>query len=42
MSSFTCFDATMQVMYDREASEALGADHWRVCEPFRFYLDRRN
>lgn len=38
MSSFTKFSAPLQVQYDEDASEALGADHWRVCQPFRFYL----
>lgn len=39
MSSFTQFSAEMSVRYDREASIALGADHWRVTNGFRFYLD---
>lgn len=38
MSSFTRFSAALQVQYDEDASEILGADHWRVCQPFRFYL----
>lgn len=42
MSSFTKFSAPMQVQYDDDASEALGADHWRVCQPFRFYLGSRD
>lgn len=38
MSSFTRFSAEMSVRYDRQASIALGADHWRVIEDFRFYI----
>lgn len=38
MSEFTRFNAPLSVRYDAAASEALGADHWRVCQPFRFYL----
>ncbi|MDP3848642.1 MAG: DUF1353 domain-containing protein [Pseudomonas sp.] len=38
MSSFTAFTAPLDVRYDAEASKALGADHWRVTQPFRFYV----
>lgn len=38
MSSFTRFSAEMSVRYDHEASLALGADHWRVMDEFRFYV----
>ena len=38
MSSFTEFSAPRLVQYDHEASDELGADHWRVTQPFRFYL----
>ena len=38
MSSFTRFSAEMSVRYDRAASLALGADHWRVMDDFRFYI----
>lgn len=38
MSSFTRFSAEMSVKYDREASDKLGADHWRVMDSFIFYL----
>lgn len=38
MSSFTRFSAEMSVRYDKKASMALGADHWRVMEGFYFYL----
>lgn len=38
MSSFTAFSAPLDVRYDAEASQALGADHWRVLRPFRFYV----
>jgi len=38
VSSFTRFSAEMSVKYDREASIKLGCDHWRVTEPFRFYI----
>ena len=38
MSSFTSFTAPLDVRYDAEASRALGADHWRVTQPFRFYV----
>lgn len=38
MSSFTDFSAPLSIQYDAEASAALGADHWRVTEAFRFYI----
>lgn len=38
MSSFTEFSAPLKIQYDAEASRALGADHWRVTEGFRFYV----
>lgn len=42
MSSFTRFDAPMLVQYDDKASALLGADHWRVAQPFRFYLGEKD
>lgn len=42
MSSFTSFTAPLDVRYDAEASRALGADHWRVLKPFRFYVDTQS
>ncbi len=42
MSCFTEFSAPLQVQYDASASRILGADHWRVCRPFRFYLGGRD
>lgn len=42
MSCFTEFSAPLQVQYDASASRILGADHWRVCQPFRFYLGGRD
>ncbi|MCY1289935.1 hypothetical protein D9M69_511160 [compost metagenome] len=38
MSSFTDFSAKLSIQYDAEASAALGGDHWRVIEAFRFYI----
>lgn len=38
MSSFTDFSAPLSIQYDPEASKALGADHWRVKDSFRFYI----
>jgi len=38
MSSFTRFSAEMSVRYDHEASQKLGADHWRVMDEFRYYI----
>lgn len=38
MSSFTRFSAQMSVRYDKDASKALGVDHWRVMDGFRFYV----
>jgi len=38
MSSFTGFDAALDTRYDYEASVKLGADHWRVLAPFKFYF----
>lgn len=38
MSSFTDFSAPLCIQYDQDASKALGADHWRVREGFRFYI----
>lgn len=42
MSSFTRFSADLSIQYDKAASEALGRDHWRVTEGFRFYIDRED
>lgn len=39
MSSFTSFDAECFTFYDREASELLGNDYWRVLTGFRYYLN---
>ena len=41
MSSFTDFSAKLSIQYDTEASAALGADHWRVTDSFRFYIGSR-
>lgn len=38
MSSFTEFSADLCIQYDHEASQVLGADHWRVMQGFRFYI----
>lgn len=38
MSSFTDFSAPLGIQYDAEASLALGKDHWRVLNSFRFYI----
>ena len=35
MESFT---AHLDIRYDAQASKILGADHWRVITPFRYYL----
>lgn len=42
MSSYTEFTAPLDVRYDTEASKILGADHWRVLKPFRFYLGKKD
>lgn len=42
MSSYTDFTAPLCVQYDAEASRRLGADHWRVTQPFRFYLGEKD
>lgn len=42
MSSYTEFTAPLDVRYDTEASKILGADHWRVLKPFRFYLGQKD
>lgn len=42
MSSFTDFSAPLCIQYDPDASKALGADHWRVREGFRFYIGSRD
>ena len=38
MSSFTQFDAECFTFYDREASDVLGKDYWRVLVGFKYYL----
>lgn len=38
MSSFLRFDAPADTRYDPVASAALGADHWRILAPFKFYV----
>lgn len=37
MSSFTAFSGPLDTRYDAEASDTLGADHWRVVRSFRFW-----
>lgn len=39
MSSYTDFSAPLCIQYDPKASDALGADHWRVTQGFRFYIN---
>ncbi|BBP82466.1 hypothetical protein PHLH8_21080 [Pseudomonas sp. Pc102] len=39
--TFPHFDAPLDTRYDREASEVLGADHWRILTPFRLMLSDR-
>lgn len=34
---FAQFDAALSIEFDQEASDALGKDHWRVLETFKFY-----
>ncbi len=38
MSSFTAFSAPLSIQYDPKASAILGADHWRVTEPFQYMI----
>lgn len=38
MSAFTKFDAPLLIQYDKAASAALGADHWRVAREFRYMI----
>ena len=33
--------APLDIRYDAEASKVLGADHWRVITPFRYYLGEK-
>lgn len=40
MSSFTRFNGELNTQYDHEASRILGADHWRVTQPFRYYIGK--
>jgi len=38
MSSFTLFDSPSAMIYDKEASVALGKDYWRTAHAFRYYI----
>lgn len=38
MSSFTEFSAPLRIQFDPEASQILGANHWRVTEPFQYRI----
>ncbi|MFJ7316765.1 DUF1353 domain-containing protein [Pseudomonas sp. NPDC098747] len=38
MSRMSRFSAPLRVQYDAEASKALGGDHWRVTQDFRYYI----
>lgn len=38
MSSFTDFSAPLNIQFDADASRALGKDHWRVTQAFRYYI----
>lgn len=38
MSSYTNFDVSTSIAYDKEASEILGADYWRNYYSFRYYV----
>lgn len=42
MSSFTAYSAPLDIRYDKEASAALGADHWRVTKDFRYFIGGKN
>jgi hypothetical protein len=42
VSSFTAFSAPLRIQYDKAASDALGHDHWRVTESFRYYIGTEN
>lgn len=41
MSAFPYFDRPLDTRYDRQASDALGKDHWRVLVGFRLMLSPR-
>jgi hypothetical protein len=38
MSAFTAFSAPLLIQYDQAASQALGADHWRVAQAFKYFI----
>jgi hypothetical protein len=38
MSSFTAFSAPLLIQFDPAASQALGANYWRVAQEFRYYI----
>lgn len=42
MSSFTAFSAPLLIQYDQAASQALGADHWRVAQEFKYFIGGEN
>jgi hypothetical protein len=42
VSSFTAFSAPLLIQYDLSASQALGADHWRVAKEFKYFIGSEN
>ncbi|TPG65688.1 DUF1353 domain-containing protein [Pseudomonas arsenicoxydans] len=39
--TYPYFDAPLDTRYDAEGSRLLGRDHWRVLQPFRLILSKR-
>jgi hypothetical protein len=42
VSDFTAFSAPLLIQYDKDASQALGADHWRVAREFKYFIGSEN
>lgn len=38
MSAFNAFSAPLLTQYDKVASQALGADYWRVAKEFKYFI----
>lgn len=41
MNEIQSFTEPLDIRYDPAASKILGADHWRVISPFRYYLGEK-
>lgn len=42
MSAFTAFSAPLLIQYDQAASQALGADYWRVSREFKYFIGSKD